>query len=318
MSKLSFIDKLRILLDISKSSSLCIFILALLIFVGIIFITTNKKNAKRNKMIYASISVFILVTLVVAYHASLSNMLKYMMDNFFIVVYFPNLAIYLAALIATNIILWISLFNYKTTKSIKTLNVSVYIIMNYLLALLLNIVNKNNLDIFTQKSVYGNKNATALIELSSIIFIVWIIFLVIYKIILIYIRKDYQPKVKKILIKKKVKKLPENFAPLETPTYIYGRAPKMPVKVVEKEVIVTEPVRVNVEKDENLQDFDSMLTLDDYKTVLKMLKSQKDKMKQEEVIRQELQEEQNKYKELLDKQRNNEQKKYEELLSLYR
>ena len=63
MSKLSFIDKLRILLDISKSSSLYIFILALLIFVGIIFITTNKKNAKRNKMIYASISVFILVTL---------------------------------------------------------------------------------------------------------------------------------------------------------------------------------------------------------------------------------------------------------------
>ena len=314
MSKLSFIDKLRILLNISKSSSLYIFILALLIFVGIIFITTNKKNAKRNKMIYASISVFILVTLVVAYHASLSNMLKYMMDNFFIVVYFPNLAIYLAALIATNIILWISLFNYKTTKSIKTLNVSVYIIMNYLLALLLNIVNKNNLDIFTQKSVYGNKNATALIELSSIIFIVWIIFLVIYKIILIYIRKDYQPKVKKILIKKKVKKLPENFAPLETPTFIYGRDPKMPVKVVEKEVIVTE----HVEKDENLQDLDSMLTLDDYKTVLKMLKSQKDKMKQEEVIRQELQEEQNKYKELLDKQRNNEQKKYEELLSLYR
>lgn len=318
MSKLSFIDKLRILLDISKSSSLYIFILALLIFVGIIFITTNKKNAKRNKMIYTSISIFILVTLVVAYHSSLSNMLKYMMDNFFIVVYFPNLAIYLAALIATNIILWISLFNYKTTKSIKTLNVSVYIIMNYLLALLLNIVNKNNLDIFTQKSVYGNKNATALIELSSIIFIVWIIFLVIYKIILIYIRKDYQPKVKKILIKKKVKKLPENFAPLETPTYIYGRAPKMPVKVVEKEVRVPEPVRVNVEKDENVQAFDSMLTLDDYKTVLKMLKSQKDKMKQEEVIRQELQEEQNKYKELLDKQRNNEQKKYEELLSLYR
>ena len=318
MSKLSFIDKLRILLDISKSSSLYIFILALLIFVGIIFITTNKKNAKRNKMIYASISVFILVILVVAYHTSLSNMLKYMMDNFFIVVYFPNLAIYLAALIATNIILWISLFNYKTTKSIKTLNVSVYIIMNYLLALILNIVNKNNLDIFTQKSVYGNKNATALIELSSIIFIVWIIFLVIYKIILIYIRKDYQPKVKKILIKKKVKKLPENFAPLETPTYIYGRAPKMPVKVVEKEVRVPEPVRLNVEKDENVQALDSMLTLDDYKTVLKMLKSQKDKMKQEEVIRQELQEEQNKYKELLDKQRNNEQKKYEELLSLYR
>lgn len=318
MSKLSFIDKLRILLDISKSSSLYIFILALLIFVGIIFITTNKKNAKRNKMIYASISVFILVILVVAYHTSLSNMLKYMMDNFFIVVYFPNLAIYLAALIATNIILWISLFNYKTTKSIKTLNVSVYIIMNYLLALILNIVNKNNLDIFTQKSVYGNKNATALIELSSIIFIVWIIFLVIYKIILIYIRKDYQPKVKKILIKKKVKKLPENFAPLETPTYIYGRAPKMPVKVVEKEVRVPEPVRLNVEKEENVQALDSMLTLDDYKTVLKMLKSQKDKMKQEEVIRQELQEEQNKYKELLDKQRNNEQKKYEELLSLYR
>ena len=52
---------------------------------------------------------------------------------------------------------------------------------------------------------------------------------------------------------------------------------------------------------------------------IQIINSQYDnKMKQEEVIRQELQEEQNKYKELLDKQRNNEQKKYEELLSLYR
>ena len=312
MSKLSFIDKLRILLDISKSSSLYIFILALLIFVGIIFITTNKKNAKRNKMIYASISVFILVTLVIAYHASLSNMLKYMMDNFFIVVYFPNLAIYLAALIATNIILWISLFNYKTTKSIKTLNVSVYIIMNYLLALILNIVNKNNLDIFTQKSVYGKKNATALIELSSIIFIVWIIFLVIYKIILIYIRKDYQPKVKKILIKKKVKKLPENFVPLENPIYVYGNAPKRPVIVKEQ------PQIIKSEEYEELKQLDSLLTLEDYKKVLKLLKDQNEKKQQEEAIKKEIKEEQIKYDELIKKQRNTEQQKYEELLNLYR
>ena len=312
MSKLSFLDKLRILFDLSKSSILYLIILIALISLGIVLISNNRKNEKRNKTIYISISVFILFTLIIMYHSSLGNMFQYMMENFFVVLYFPNLAIYLSALIATNIILWISIFSYKSSKQIKTLNTIVYIIMNYLLALLLNVINKNNLDIFTKKSVYTNENATALIELSSTLFFTWIIFLIIYKIILIYLRKDYKPKVKKILIKKRVKKLPENFLPVTSPSYIYGEAPKKPVVEQEKPVIIKENINNEV------NEYEKMLTLDDYKRVLKLLQSQTEKKKQETAIRKDLEIEQKKYDDLIKKQHKNEQAKYEELLNLYR
>ena len=312
MSKLSFLDKLRILFDLSKSSVLYLIILIALISLGIVLISNNRKNEKRNKIIYISISVFILFTLIIMYHSSLGNMFQYMMENFFVVLYFPNLAIYLSALIATNIILWISIFSYKSSKQIKTLNTIVYIIMNYLLALLLNVINKNNLDIFTKKSVYTNENATALIELSSTLFFTWIIFLIIYKIILIYLRKDYKPKVKKILIKKRVKKLPENFLPVTSPSYIYGEAPKKPVVEQEKPVMIKENINNEV------NEYEKMLTLDDYKRVLKLLQSQTEKKKQETAIRKDLEIEQKKYDDLIKKQHKNEQAKYEELLNLYR
>lgn len=314
MSKLSFADKLQIFFNLSKSSIFYLIILIILISVGITLITTNKRNEKRNKIVYISISVFIIITLLISYHSSLSNMFQYMMNNFFIVLYFPNLAIYFAALITTNIILWISIFSYKSSKQIKTLNIIIYIIMNYLLILLLDVINKNNLDIFTQKSIYGNKNATALIELSSTLFFTWIIFLIIYKIILIYLKKDYKPKVKKILIKKRVKKLPDNFLPVDGPTYIYGEAPKKKVETIERVIEPEKPVLIK----EDVTKYDNLLTIDDYKRVLKLLKSQTEKRKQETEIRKDLEKEQKKYDDLLKKQRKNEQAKYEELLDLYR
>ena len=88
-------------------------------------------------------------------------------------------------LIITNIIVWISIFSFKSSKLIKRLNIAIYVIMNYLLALILSVINTNKLDIFTQESIYGNKKVTALIELSSGVFLIWIIFLILYKLILI-------------------------------------------------------------------------------------------------------------------------------------
>ncbi|MBQ6498032.1 MAG: hypothetical protein IJI58_04900 [Bacilli bacterium] len=267
MSKLSFFDKLRILLDVSISSSLYLIVLILLLVVGYIFLTTTKKTAKRNKIIYLLISIFIIALLIVTYHGSLSKMFDYMMNNFFIALYFPNLAIYLAAIIITNIIVWISIFSFKTDKLVKRLNIAIYIIMNYLLALILSVINTNKLDIFNQEAIYGNKKVTALIELSSGIFIAWIIFLILYKIILIYLKKDYKPRVKKVIVKKPVKKLPVNFEPKQMPDYLYGNVPKKQVE----EIIITQEKEVK----------EDIFTKDDYLLLSKLLSQQKEKIRQE-------------------------------------
>ena len=405
MSKLSFIDKMGILVEVSKSSKLFILVLILLVVLGAVFSTTNRETAKRNKIIYILVTIFIMVLIVATYHAPLGNMFGYMMDNFFIAAFFPNLAIYCAALIIMNIILWISLFDYRTSNSIKMLNIFIYVIMNYLLALVLNVINSNGLDIFTQSSVYGNKQATALIELSSLIFLVWILFLIIYKIILVYLRKDYKPKVKKILVKRTVKKLPENYEPTLIPSIVQSSintfnkqeetpeiigmtdiipqessktigikdifstekdikytsndnhslisnlfidddededtdfVPLLDQKKEEtntKPIIFEEPVIIEsheVDQDEELRkSFEKLLTLEDYKLLLRMLKEQKekDKIKEQENIEQErirkeqikLEEEQEKLRKeqvkIERKTKAKEDKRYNELLELYR
>lgn len=259
MSKLSFFDKIGILLETTASSNLFIIACLLFIVLGLVLSTTNKKNEKRNKTFYIAYIVFILVFILVSFYSSLGKMFSYMMNNFFIVVYFPNLAVYLAAIIITNIVLLISIFNYKITKAIKNLNIIIFTIMNYLFILVLNVINSNNLDIFSKESVYKNRQAQGLIELSSTIFIVWIIFLIIYRIILIYLKKEYRPKVKKVIVRKKVKKLPENYQPLDTPDYVYGSIPK----------------RVVVNDNLLLKEFESKFTLEEYKLFSKILKEQK-------------------------------------------
>ena len=261
MNKISLVDKVSIFFEVSKTINLILLIV--LILLSIIFLNSNKKNAKNIRYIYIAFISFTLIYFFIKYNISLNKMFDYMMNNFFIAIYFPNLAIYAFGLIITNILFYISLFNYNVSKIIKKINIVVYIFINYLFFLVLKIINTHQLDIYSQNSVYGNRKALALIELSSLIFIIWIVFLTIYKIFIFYLKKEYKQPVKKIIRIKKVKKLPENFIPKEFPTKVNGNISK---KTFNKN-----------EEDELLKIYDNMLTLEDYKTIIKILQNHKSK-----------------------------------------
>ena len=306
MSKLSLLDKLSLFIDVAKDSLWSVLILLILIVLVYLFSKTDKKTMKRNKIIYIGFSLLMLIILLIIYLPSIGKIFDNMMNNLFIVIYFPNLAVYFAAIIVTSIILWISLFNYKTSQIIKRLNLVMYLIINYLFALLLYVINNNKLDIFSTESIYKNKQATALIELTSILFVVWIIFLVIYKLVLMYLRRDYRPEVKKVIVEKKVKKLPKNYLNIEVPSMVYGNiskpkkeekdyaytnAPSMVYGNISKEkpyieidapkvVYGTIPKKYSI--DNKTKVYEDMLTLEDYKLLLKLLKeSKKEKVKRE-------------------------------------
>lgn len=213
MMKTSIIDKLNIIFELTKSSNIFIAVIAFLLFIVVVAITNNKKNESTTKKIYLCIYAFIILGILIAYYSSIGKMFDYMMNNFFIAIYFPNLAIYLAAIITVNIIFLVSVFKNNISRFIKNLNIIVFAIMNYLLALILNVVHANKLDVFTQTSVYGNKEAQALIELSSTIFLIWIFFLVVYKMIMIYQGKMNPVdayRVEKVVVEKRKRILPSN------------------------------------------------------------------------------------------------------------
>ena len=73
MSKMSFIDKIGILFNVSVSSILHIVLLIGFLFLGFLYLTSDKKSKKRNKMIYIGCSVFILLFVIITYHSSLVN-----------------------------------------------------------------------------------------------------------------------------------------------------------------------------------------------------------------------------------------------------
>ena len=280
MARLSFIEKLSVLFNLTKSSTLYIIILLAIAALGLILVTGSKKSDKTTKIFYVTIYIILVMTLLYTYKDSLSNMLDYMMNNLFIIIYFPNLAIYLAAIITTNIICWVSIFNKKAQKIIKRINIAMYCIITYILVLILNIINENKLDVFSQTSVYGNKTAQALIELSSTIFIAWILFLIIYKIIKPYFIKEKVPT--KVIVKKVVQ-TPANYKPIEAPYQVKA---------------INNSIKVEKEKKPNVSQYNDLLTIDDYKLLLNILKEQKEKEQQEKERQARIDKEQSKYQEL--------------------
>lgn len=281
MTKMSFTDKLGVLLNVINSSKEYILIFFVLLFIGYVILSTNNKKSKKMKNIFLMIYLFIIGSIIYMYHTNLANMFDYMMNNLFIVIYFPNLAVYLAAIITTNIIMWISIFSNKTPNFIKSINVALYSMITYLLILILNVIKENKLDVFTQSSVYGNATAQALIELSSILFIIWIAFLTIYKII-----KTIIVRPKEISVQQKVER-----------QVIERKAPK-PYRQIQPPYIVKANMNtIKVEKNES-QKYDDLLTLDDYKLLLNILREQKEKEQREKDRQARIDKEQAKFREL--------------------
>lgn len=275
MSNISFFDKLKILTDVISSSGIFIVFILLFIVLGFLFITTNKSNCKSSRRVYILMYIAIILFLTFTYKESLGKMFDYMMNNFFIVVYFPNLAIYLAAIITTNIIVWISIFNFKTDKIIKSINVIAFCLIHYLLILILNIITEKGLDVFTQTSIYGNKQVLALIELSSTLFMIWIIFLILYTLIKKYI---VLPKKKDIINDNKIL---SNISKTKSPYIVKNTQ-------VQKDIQPQQDNKdINI-KNINTNIYDNLLTIDDYKLLLNILKEKKQQQEKEESEKQDL------------------------------
>ena len=280
MATLSLMEKLKILFEVSKSSKLFIVAIVAILVLGIILFTTNRMNAKSSRKLFITLYLFLIVAAFVIYKDSLNHMIEYMMNNVFMVIYFPNLAIYLVSIVVANIILWVSVFNFKTPTLIKNINIVVYSFISYLLVTLLTIVNEQKLDVFSQESVYANKSAQAVIELTSMIFILWILFLCFYKAIRIFQTKDNIPDAKES--KQGTRRLPKNIRELPM-TYVV-KAPEAP--------------KVKQPSNTKMKELEKLLTIDDYKLLLNILKEKREKEKEATLQKQREERELAKFREL--------------------
>lgn len=277
MVQMSLSEKIKILVDVSKSSGISVISILMLLFMAFLFLTTNKKNAKKSKKIYRIIYIILIGSILLIYNSSLSTMFDYMMNNFFIGFYFPNLAIYLAAIILTNIILLKTIFNFREDKLLKFINTIIYCLIHYILVLILGIINAKNIDVFDQASVYKNNNVSGLIGLSSTIFIVWIIFMIIYKAIRKSQKKNQKIKIPVRRIIRYKKKLPDNYLTIELPNELYGTFGKCRNNSTYVKQDLLEFYKQ--EKRDMEKEYETMFTLEDYKKMVEILKTENNEIK---------------------------------------
>ena len=167
-------EKILSILNIINSS--WIYILFSLIITILIALLVLKKISKRNTFILITIVTKLLLGYVIYIHYEpISNLINNIVDNIFLNIYFPSAYVYLFILSITNIITIGNLLKPRGEKTYKTINGIALIITNFILALILDTISKNNIDIFKQESLFANTTLVTLLEFSINIFIIWLI-----------------------------------------------------------------------------------------------------------------------------------------------
>ena len=175
MSPLSLITKLQTVFNVITSSNLYLMILALIVFLTLIFITTNGSNRKQSRRAYILIYLAGFIFLAVQYGNSFLTLLDYAINEVFITYYFPNIVIYILMLLITNIILWKTIFNDRIDKKLKIINSTAFALIVYLFILAIATINKLNLDVFNITELYSSNDVRSIMELSTLIFTFWIV-----------------------------------------------------------------------------------------------------------------------------------------------
>lgn len=196
MTYLSVIEKFKILFDMLLKFKL-VFIFAILILL-ITFGYMFKKISSRKYMLIVS------VLMILMFGISIVSNYKILMDTFdnfstifFRNIYFPSIYVYIGILVFNFVVFITSVLSAKKKKIYKVINTINFILNNILFAIVLNIIAKNKIDIFSMSSLYTNTSLVAILELSIGTFAVWL-----FCLLVIYITNVICDR---IMIKKKAK-----------------------------------------------------------------------------------------------------------------
>ncbi|MBQ8193587.1 MAG: hypothetical protein IJZ46_05915, partial [Bacilli bacterium] len=174
MTYLSILEKLKILLNMLWDTKI------LLIFIGILLILTFiyciKKITSKKYIILVLISLAVtFVISIITNYKILSNTFDNFTTMFFSNIYFPSIYAYIGILAITLFTFIRSILSRRQKRIYKIINSIVFILNSILLIIILNIIAKNKIDIFSIASLYTNKSLVAILEISTGLFIVWII-----------------------------------------------------------------------------------------------------------------------------------------------
>ncbi len=266
MSPLSLMTKLQTVFDLITSKNLYLMILAAIVILTIIFITTNGSNRKQSKRTYILLYLAGFIFIAFQYGSSFMTLVDYAINEVFITYYFPNIVIYLIMLIITNVVLFKTIFSNKADFKLKVINSVAFALIMYLFILAISSINNLNLDVFNITELYSSNAVRSLLELSMFIFVFWMVVLIVY-----YLIRKYQYKHNLIQV--------ESFTNYNI---IHDFDIKEAYKAPKKQVIIEEPKKEERKEEPTIDLLGQNFTLDEYKLMVKILKEEKEKVQVKE------------------------------------
>lgn len=178
MTYLSFIEKFKILFELIFDFKFILVFMIVLILLTLLF-GIRKLSAKKYIL-------FMIMSFIIVFIISIINNYKVLSDTFdnfttifFGNIYFPSIYVYIGVLVISFISLLNSLLNKMMYKVYKVINTIMFVINNFLFVIVLNIIAKNKIDVFSINSLYTNTSLVAILELSMGLCILWILSLIV-------------------------------------------------------------------------------------------------------------------------------------------
>ncbi len=178
MSYLSIAEKFKILFDMILDFKFIFIFLGVLVIATFLYLIKKIDNRKYIMIITLSLLLILGIDIVINYK-ELAEVFDNFMTIFFSNIYFPSVYVYVGTLLIVAIAFITSMFNKMLNKIYKIINGITFVMNNILLTIILNIIAKNKIDVFTPNELYTNINLVAVLEISIGLFVLWILSLIV-------------------------------------------------------------------------------------------------------------------------------------------
>lgn len=173
-------EKISILVGLILESR--ILIVALMAILLLTFMFVNKNIGKKKYFILTGITLVVsLIVTIVTNNGMLFKTFDNVMNNVFMNIYFPSVEFYIFILIVMLIVAIKSVFSRKLNMANKINNILMFFITFFLFVSFLITIASNDIDIFNKASIYTNQSSIVLLQLSTSVFVIWLLIsLIIY------------------------------------------------------------------------------------------------------------------------------------------
>lgn len=209
MLNISVTKFINTLIDIITTSGASFLFIVLGIVFTIAMIINLKKHKTIGKTLYILGWIFIIVFIITKYISYISKIFDSLINTVFREIFFPSLSTYIIIVVITNIIFLITILNKKTKTSDRIINCAFFTAIMTVLIYTLDIISKNNINIYSNTELYSNQNILILIEAQTILFTVWILILL-SKFTISFLIKKSSEKIKKEYSKQSIKENKKN------------------------------------------------------------------------------------------------------------